>query len=146
MAQRANDYKCSRVGKSNDRKLHNKNNTIPADLNSIDGLQDFFGDESLDELFLDNNQTDRVLQHWGYRDPFGRGGARTQYPDTTANFYKQNSRERKQRNRTGTSDFNVYKLMPTKYFYSYKGSLTVPPCSTIVDWHVMDSPLIISTR
>ena len=43
-----------------------------------------------------------------------------------------------------TAPFNVYQFMPTDYFYSYLGSLTVPPCSEIVDWHVTDRPLLVS--
>ena len=42
--------------------------------------------------------------------------------------------------------FNVYEFMPTDYFYSYLGSLTAPTCSSIVDWHVMDRPLLISSN
>mmetsp|Transcript_12304 Transcript_12304/g.18498 ORF Transcript_12304/g.18498 Transcript_12304/m.18498 type:complete len:425 (-) Transcript_12304:221-1495(-) len=162
MKQRADDYKCSRPEHSNDRNLLFKNSSSSTDMMlSNDTLSDNFGDESsIDDLLLGDNQTDRMLQHWGYRhqyggrDPYG-GRERpltpypftAPYPGTTANFNGQNLRKGgEQRGRSGTSDFNVYHFVPTKYFYSYKGSLTVPPCSTIVDWHVMDKPLIISTR
>jgi hypothetical protein len=39
---------------------------------------------------------------------------------------------------------NLYKHTETKYYYRYKGSLTVPPCSEIVDWRVMMKPLTVS--
>ncbi|XP_054734493.1 carbonic anhydrase 2-like [Anastrepha obliqua] len=32
----------------------------------------------------------------------------------------------------------------TKNFYAYKGSLTTPPCSEAVTWHVFPKPLLIS--
>jgi carbonic anhydrase len=39
-----------------------------------------------------------------------------------------------------------YDLWPTIFFYRYKGSITVPPCSEIVSWRVLDEPLVISRR
>lgn len=35
-------------------------------------------------------------------------------------------------------------LIPTYWFFGYDGSLTEPPCSEIVSWFVMDTPMIIS--
>jgi carbonic anhydrase len=35
-------------------------------------------------------------------------------------------------------------LIPTYWFYGYDGSLTEPPCSEIVSWFVMDTPMLIS--
>lgn len=35
-------------------------------------------------------------------------------------------------------------LIPTYWFYGYDGSLTEPPCTEIVSWFVMDTPMIIS--
>lgn len=35
-------------------------------------------------------------------------------------------------------------LMPTFWFYGYDGSLTEPPCTEIVSWFVMDTPMTIS--
>jgi len=37
-----------------------------------------------------------------------------------------------------------YDMFPTIYWYRYSGSLTVPPCSENVLWHVLDRPLQIS--
>mmetsp|Transcript_23446 Transcript_23446/g.55553 ORF Transcript_23446/g.55553 Transcript_23446/m.55553 type:complete len:599 (+) Transcript_23446:335-2131(+) len=37
-------------------------------------------------------------------------------------------------------------LMPTYWFYGYDGSLTEPPCSEIVSWFVMDTPMTVSKR
>jgi len=31
-----------------------------------------------------------------------------------------------------------------QYYYGYRGSLTVPPCSDIVLWYVVDNPMAIS--
>jgi hypothetical protein len=39
-----------------------------------------------------------------------------------------------------------YDLWPTIFFYRYKGSITAPPCSEIVNWRVLDEPLVISRR
>uniref|UniRef100_A0A7S1BI58 carbonic anhydrase n=1 Tax=Corethron hystrix TaxID=216773 RepID=A0A7S1BI58_9STRA len=37
-----------------------------------------------------------------------------------------------------------YDIWPTIYWYRYKGQLTVPPCTEMVLWHVLDTPLRIS--
>uniref|UniRef100_A0A7S1B9S9 carbonic anhydrase n=2 Tax=Corethron hystrix TaxID=216773 RepID=A0A7S1B9S9_9STRA len=37
-----------------------------------------------------------------------------------------------------------YDLFPTIFWYRYKGSLTMPPCTEMVLWHVLDKPLKIS--
>ncbi len=37
-----------------------------------------------------------------------------------------------------------FDLIPTYWFYGYDGSLTEPPCTEIVSWFVMDTPMIIS--
>jgi carbonic anhydrase len=39
-----------------------------------------------------------------------------------------------------------YDLWPTIFFYRYRGSITAPPCSEIVNWRVLDEPLVISRR
>lgn len=39
-----------------------------------------------------------------------------------------------------------YDLFPTIYHYKYMGSLSSPPCSTIVRWDVFDEPMKISRR
>ena len=35
-------------------------------------------------------------------------------------------------------------LIPTYWFFGYDGSLTEPPCTEIVSWFVMDTPMRIS--
>lgn len=45
------------------------------------------------------------------------------------------------------NEFNPYGLLPANYsMYTYAGSLTTPPCSEIVSWNVVDTPLLISIR
>jgi hypothetical protein len=39
-----------------------------------------------------------------------------------------------------------YDIWTTIHFYRYKGSMTVPPCSEIISWRVLDEPLVISRR
>ncbi len=37
------------------------------------------------------------------------------------------------------------KLLPAKLgYYRYSGSLTTPPCSEIVDWHVLEAPIAVA--
>jgi len=43
--------------------------------------------------------------------------------------------------------FNVYELLPDSYsIYTYDGSLTTPPCSEVVYWNVVDTPISVSVR
>ena len=48
----------------------------------------------------------------------------------------------------GNEIFDVYSLLePTAHqnsFYTYPGSLTTPPCTEFVSWHLADTPLKIS--
>ena len=45
------------------------------------------------------------------------------------------------------SFFNPYALIQTNYsVYTYSGLLTAPPCSEIVTWNVVDTPLLISNH
>mmetsp|Transcript_4368 Transcript_4368/g.12214 ORF Transcript_4368/g.12214 Transcript_4368/m.12214 type:complete len:235 (-) Transcript_4368:68-772(-) len=37
-------------------------------------------------------------------------------------------------------------LMPDYFFYGYEGSLTEPPCSEVLEWHVFTEPMFISKR
>ena len=37
-------------------------------------------------------------------------------------------------------------LIPTYWFYGYDGSLTEPPCTEIVSWFVMDTPMKIAPQ
>jgi carbonic anhydrase len=37
-------------------------------------------------------------------------------------------------------------LIPTFWFYGYEGSLTEPPCTEVVSWFVMDTPMTISPQ
>lgn len=44
------------------------------------------------------------------------------------------------------SDPDVYKMPTTSKFgvYTYKGGLTTPPCTEVVNWNVLDTPMLIS--
>ena len=44
----------------------------------------------------------------------------------------------------GSSNFDLYRLMPTVYYYGYEGSMTAPPCNQNVHWRVQDLPMKIS--
>uniref|UniRef100_A0A7S1YE76 carbonic anhydrase n=1 Tax=Grammatophora oceanica TaxID=210454 RepID=A0A7S1YE76_9STRA len=39
-----------------------------------------------------------------------------------------------------------YNLWPSIWYYRYAGSITAPPCTSIVQWRVMEKPLTMSTR
>lgn len=43
------------------------------------------------------------------------------------------------------SSYNIYDLVPSRqHVLQYSGSLTTPPCSQTVDWHVVEEPVAIS--
>lgn len=54
--------------------------------------------------------------------------------------------EGKQHQRRMSSKWHPYNeaLIPTYWFYGYDGSLTEPPCTEIVSWFVMDTPMLIA--
>mmetsp|Transcript_50738 Transcript_50738/g.57467 ORF Transcript_50738/g.57467 Transcript_50738/m.57467 type:complete len:755 (+) Transcript_50738:294-2558(+) len=62
----------------------------------------------------------------------------------SSNFTTQ--KEEHRRRRLAVSKWYPYheSLIPTYYFYGYDGSLTEPPCTEIVSWFVMDTPMTIS--
>jgi len=39
-----------------------------------------------------------------------------------------------------------YSMWPSIWYFSYQGSITQPPCSTIVHWRIIDEPMYISRR
>lgn len=47
-------------------------------------------------------------------------------------------------NRHGWDPYHP-EILRTKHFYGYSGSLTEPPCSEFVEWHVMDTPMLVSS-
>ena len=58
------------------------------------------------------------------------------------------TRERRRSGRKlGAAIFDPYKLVPKNAtFYYYSGSLTNPPCSEVVTWNVVDTPVSLSPR
>lgn len=53
----------------------------------------------------------------------------------------------KQGHRELPRSFNPYELVPSgASMYTYRGSLTTPPCSEVVFWNVVDTPISISVR
>lgn len=42
------------------------------------------------------------------------------------------------------SDYALYQILPTIWFFAYEGSFTTPPCSKIVNWRVLEAPIKIS--
>jgi carbonic anhydrase len=58
-----------------------------------------------------------------------------------------NTFRRRKNTDVGKELYNPYLLVPpnfTTYFYS--GSLTTPPCSEVVTWNVVDTPVSLSVR
>eukprot|EP00178_Gracilaria_changii_P017286 TRINITY_DN4941_c0_g1_i1.p1 TRINITY_DN4941_c0_g1~~TRINITY_DN4941_c0_g1_i1.p1 ORF type:complete len:142 (-),score=27.78 TRINITY_DN4941_c0_g1_i1:440-865(-) len=46
-----------------------------------------------------------------------------------------------------TLEVNLQKLLPkNKSYYTYKGSLTSPPCTETLLWHVMSTPMKVSKK
>ena len=39
-----------------------------------------------------------------------------------------------------------YSMWPSIWYYKYRGSLTTPPCATIVNWRILDKPMTISRK
>jgi len=39
-----------------------------------------------------------------------------------------------------------YDIWPTEQFYRYRGSITTPPCTSMVNWRILDKPLKISRK
>lgn len=60
--------------------------------------------------------------------------------------FLERGREQERKLSTGIWDPYHENLMPTYWFYGYDGSLTEPPCTEIVSWFVMDTPMLISPR
>lgn len=42
------------------------------------------------------------------------------------------------------SDFNLYRLIPSKEYFGYDGSITMPPCASRAVWRFLDKPMKIS--
>ena len=56
-------------------------------------------------------------------------------------------KEAEQDHRKLPRSFNPYDLIPSgSSMYTYQGSLTTPPCSEVVFWNVIDTPVSISVR
>ena len=44
----------------------------------------------------------------------------------------------------GSADYDLYRLLPTVYYFGYRGSATAPPCTRNVIWRFLDVPMKIS--
>lgn len=42
------------------------------------------------------------------------------------------------------SDFDLFSMLPTVYYFGYEGSYTAPPCVERVHWRILDLPIYIS--
>jgi carbonic anhydrase len=66
---------------------------------------------------------------------------------TTQGLHRRHHLTRKDDKRGLSQSFNPYDLIPEgATFYYYSGSLTTPPCSEIVSWNVVDTPVSLSVR
>jgi carbonic anhydrase len=80
------------------------------------------------------------------------GGAESNSTDvaTTQGLHRRRHLTRKDdktKQRKLSQSFNPYDLIPEgATFYYYSGSLTTPPCSEIVSWNVVDTPVSLSVR
>ena len=82
-----------------------------------------------------NNSTSEVL---GYHEIWG------DYSTLLDNEeFIQEGEQHRRRMQGGVWNPHSDWLIPTYWFYGYDGSLTEPPCTEIVSWFIMDTPMII---
>jgi carbonic anhydrase len=76
---------------------------------------------------------------WSSQTPFGNQSAAVQQSGGRRVV------ESEQEHRTLPRGFNPYDLIPAgSSMYTYEGSLTTPPCTEIVFWNVIDTPVSVS--
>jgi hypothetical protein len=104
-----------------------------------------------------NLQFQKMLTAWQQVDTCGIGnGRRLKYKQNPEHLranplqfnrvLDEEEERRLRKNATIDGDFNIFDvtLFPSLYFYGYKGSLVVPPCSKSAEWRVLDVPMKIS--
>ena len=105
-----------------------------------------------------NLQFQKLLTAWSQVSKCGIGnGRRLEYMDVSeeeANedqyqfnrVLDEDEERRLQKNATINEQFNIFDnaLFPSIYFFGYRGSLVVPPCTKTAEWRVLDKPMEIS--
>jgi len=93
-----------------------------------------------------NDYIETFLQHWEYvaelkEEECNVGKGKTSFfsPKKTISTKKNFLRRNLKKDKT-----ILHAPFRNQYYYGYRGSLTIPPCSDIVLWYVVDKPMKIS--
>jgi carbonic anhydrase len=79
----------------------------------------------------------------GWQSVDARNAASCRTPNRTRNLIAPVNQNLRQAQAT----FDVYGMVPASFStYYYQGSLTTPPCSEIVNWNVVDKPVLVAQK